>query len=397
MTSDERINNLDEESTEGSNEESNEQGSVDRRRFIQGVGVAGLLGAVGMTRVFGQQADPAGAGEAEFAKPEGLRPLAQLDARFPVSYQKSVPEAMRVLTEYFAALSGRDLEAVAGTLHFPCALYEGTEPVVIESAAGLLADPPPSINVTGTGETQVKPDSYDLLDRLELQTFSPVGAGLSMSFTRYTPDGHKLAVCDGIYAIVNNDGKWGIQFASTMFTPADYVGVTYPEVENAAFARSRDWMLGYSVRDQELLNSTRIPGRSAGLAIYGPRERAGNARAGNPMDGYRAEGIASRLRVSERTQEGIDAADADFDQFAEWAGGGVGKWAYSLSLPGARVIHATVDKAHTIGGYLRYTADHTLVSETRSLGISVYRNGRWGSGGGLGNMMLHHDRTNSAR
>ena len=113
------------------------------------------------------------------------------------------------------------------------------------------------------------------------------------------------------------------------------------------------------------------------------------------MDGYRSEGVASRLRVGERTQEEIDAADAGFDRFADWAGGGVGEWAYSLSHPDHRVLHATVDKAHTIGGYIRYTANHTVISETRSLGISVYRNGRWGSGGGLGNMMLHHDRTNS--
>ena len=29
-------------------------------------------------------------------------------------------------------------------------------------------------------------------------------------------------------------------------------------------------------------------------------------------------------------------------------------------------------------------------------GIIVYRGGRWGMAGGPGNMMLHHDRSNSA-
>jgi len=31
---------------------------------------------------------------------------------------------------------------------------------------------------------------------------------------------------------------------------------------------------------------------------------------------------------------------------------------------------------------VRYTADHRLTSETRSLAVSTYRDGRWGSAGG---------------
>ncbi|MBZ5557048.1 MAG: hypothetical protein LAO77_07195 [Acidobacteriia bacterium] len=57
-------------------------------------------------------------------------------------------------------------------------------------------------------------------------------------------------------------------------------------------------------------------------------------------------------------------------------------------------IHATHDKAHTLGGYFRYTADGTLISETRSVGIRIYKAGHWGSGGGLG-QVTHHDRSNS--
>ena len=383
-----------------------ESADVERRRFIQGagmaglVGAAGLFGAVGTPRALAQQggesrAAETGPGGAEFPKPDGLKALGQLDARFPVSYETSVPESMRVVTEHFRALSGRDPEALARTLHFPFGLYEGTEPIVVESEANLLADSPHSINVTGRGDTEVMAGSYDLLERLELQTFSPVGAAISMSFMRYTPDGRKLALCDGIYAVTNNDGKWAIQLASTIFTPAEHIGETYDDAIEAHLRRGRNWMLGYSLRDQSILNGTRIPGRSARVAIYGPRERAGNARAGRPMAGYRVKGIKSRLSVSEATQESIDASDAEFPCFADWAGGGVGQWAYTLNLPEARVLHATVNKAHTMGGYIRYTADHTVISETRSLGILVYRNGRWGPSGGIGNMMLHHDRTNS--
>jgi hypothetical protein len=65
----------------------------------------------------------------------------------------------------------------------------------------------------------------------------------------------------------------------------------------------------------------------------------------------------------------------DFVAFAKSAGGGVGKWAYSITTPDARVLHATVDKAHTYGGYNRYTADGTLISESISLGIITYKKG----------------------
>jgi hypothetical protein len=97
----------------------------------------------------------------EFETPEGLQSGAQLDARFPISYKTSVPEAMRVIIEYFTALSQRDMTGVARSLHFPYALYEGTEPVVVDSEKDLLKNPPTTINVTGKGDTEVMTGSYD--------------------------------------------------------------------------------------------------------------------------------------------------------------------------------------------------------------------------------------------
>ena len=66
-------------------------------------------------------------------KPEDIHPLGQPDARFPVFYQESVPNGLRVMAELFTALAQRNLEALADVLHFPFATYEGTEPEVIES------------------------------------------------------------------------------------------------------------------------------------------------------------------------------------------------------------------------------------------------------------------------
>ena len=111
------------------------------------------------------------------------------------------------------------------------------------------------------------------------------------------------------------------------------------------------------------------------------------------MAGYRVAGVTSRLRITETTPESVAQMDANFPQFAEWAGGGVGQWNYTINLPEARVLHATVNKAHTFGGYIRYTADSRPTSETHSLGIMTYKNGRWGSAGGIG-VMMYHDYTN---
>ena len=111
---------------------------------------------------------------------------------FPVAYETSVPEAMAVVTAWAAALARRDLEAMAGQMHFPFAIFEGTEPLLIENVEDFLKSPPASLNVTGKGVSEIQAGSYDLFDRLEMQIFCPVAAGVTMSFTRYTADGHRL-------------------------------------------------------------------------------------------------------------------------------------------------------------------------------------------------------------
>src|SRR5215472_1773595 len=84
---------------------------------------------------------------AELPTPAGLKPVGQLDARFPVAYETSVPEAMRVMTLWMAALANRDPVALTRQLHFPLALFEGTEPIVIESAEAFLVAPPATLDV----------------------------------------------------------------------------------------------------------------------------------------------------------------------------------------------------------------------------------------------------------
>ena len=80
---------------------------------------------------------------------------ARLDSRFPVSFAKPVSEGLRLVTEYFTALNQRDVEGIARTLHFPFAIYEDIEPVVVQTAAEFVAAPPPSFNATGKGKSRI--------------------------------------------------------------------------------------------------------------------------------------------------------------------------------------------------------------------------------------------------
>ena len=231
-----------------------------------------------------------------------------------------------------------------------------------------------------------------------------------LSFTRYTPDGHKLLRCDGIYSVTNNDGRWGIQLASTIVHEADFIGVTYPDAEAADIRGNQNYLAAFGYDNEAILNDARtgrgsyeeplpIGTRTAGVSFgYGPRERSRDAREGRPMQGWRTKGVKSRLAVSTVTEASrTRGIQTNLAEFKELAGGAVGEYAYTRDLPTRPVaLHATHDKAHTLGGYLRYTADGTLISETRSVGIRIYKAGHWGSAGSLG-QVTHHDRSNSRR
>src|SRR5262245_17879117 len=100
-----------------------------RRAFIKSAAAAGLFGAIGRATA----GEPPQASAQDIEAPAGLGPHAMLDNRFPVSYEQSVPEGVRVVTQFFTALSKRDLRGMAQSLHFPFGTFEGTEPVVIET------------------------------------------------------------------------------------------------------------------------------------------------------------------------------------------------------------------------------------------------------------------------
>ena len=128
--------------------ESRESAAQDRRDFIKGAAVAGVIGAVGAAAVAAGAEPQASASDPR--QPSALGQHAMLDGRFPITYEDSVPEGVRVLTAHFKALSQRDIKGVADTLHFPFGTVEGTEPMKVDTAEEFIAHAPASLNMSLT-------------------------------------------------------------------------------------------------------------------------------------------------------------------------------------------------------------------------------------------------------
>jgi hypothetical protein len=366
----------------------------------------------------------------ELPRPKNLRPGGMLDARFPVYYRTSVPEATRLVTEYFAAYNDRDYAAVARTLHFPYATFEGNEPAIYKSAEEFVANPPPSIHESAKPDSQLRPGSYDILDTLQVQTFNPVNVGLELCYTRYRADGYRIGINQGIYAVTNNDGKWGIQLSSVIFTPTEYIGDKFDDAIEAHLRQGRTSMAAFGDHDYDLLTglgwgagqgNRRAPHKTAGITgAPGATTFFLSGWAGKPMEPYNSKGRKSRLSVAgipdaaainalagtsdpiaqyERglNKTNIVTASGQPGWFFAMAGGGVGHYGYTKALADSKVLHAGPEKAHALGGYIRYTTDHVFISETRSLGIMIFdkREGIWINGGGMGQSM-RRDRSNDA-
>jgi hypothetical protein len=331
--------------------------------------------------------------------PAGLGPKGSPDKRFEICYGPPVAEGVRVLTEYFKALSERDLKAMALTMHFPFGSYEGTALVVIDSPEDLIAKAPPSMNMSLDPErftdhdSFLKPGAYDVFDGIEVFDTNPVAANLAMSYDRYGPDGKRLLRCDGVYCVTNNEGRWAIQLASTIFKPSDMVRRTYPDTAEITKRLRIDHDLAFQVRDQQgVWARIRQYGKSAGILGGGGWA---NAPEGNVMENYKVKGVKNRLRVTEYTPESLAAMHTDFAKtIREVSSAGVGNWGFPIGiLPDARVIHSTVDKAHMYSGVTRFNVQGEEISVSAEIAIITYKKGRWGWDGSLA-YTIPHDRAN---
>jgi hypothetical protein len=379
--------------------------TTDRRGFIKGAAAAGLLGAVAIAPKLAHAAaaEPQGAVEDPQA-PKGLAPLGMLDYRFPLTYETSIPAGVRVLTQYFAALTRRDLKGMADNLHFPFASYERTDPVVVETPEDLMAHAPASMNMTMNPERftdhdgYMKPGCYDVFDGLEVISADPISSAMALTYYRYGSDGKKILRCQGIYTVTNNDGKWAIQLMSTIFTPAEMMNVVYEDTITAAKRLRMTHDLAFDISDRTLESGPFQGGKQA--SVTNGTVEVFYQRVKNNMDPYKIKGVKTRLKVSDITPEDIakrsqPSTPADYDYYrALFPRLKVGNWGFVFGvLPETRVIHATVDKAHMLSGATRFTTAGEECNFNRHLSVVTFKKGHWGIGGSFA-YFAPHDRAN---
>lgn len=384
-----------------------------RRTFVSVLGALGTVGGVAAaTAAVGaasaQTAADLSAMDLEVKRPANLGPRGYLDNRYAVTYQRSIPKGTEVLINFFAALNARDLKGMAEHLHFPFVTYEGTDAILVNTIDEFMAKTPASMNLSLNPELftdhmgYIKKGSYDIIQAIEPVCFDPVLCCLSMTYDRFDSNGKRLIRCDGVYTVTNIEGKWGIEFMSTIFTPDMQVGITYADAEMWAHRLRIDHDLAYWLADVRY-EPVRQEGASGSIAnqvgqpwVLGP--------AGRAMEAFAIKGVKSRLRFSPGVGEAkplgqVGAPARDMDKYYanyrasfQIAGDGNLGFVYGR-LPNARIIHQSPLKVHHFGGAIRFTTQGELCSYNTDVGIVTYKHGRWG-GSGNAAYTSPHDRSN---
>lgn len=381
----------------------------DRRTVVKAAAAAGLLGAAGM----GPSAVRAQSPQQQVEDPQpppGLKPVAAADLRYPVCFQPSVANGVRVLMDYFTALNQRDAGGMADSMHFPFASLEGTDRVVINTVDDFMNHAPPSMNLTEHPErftdhdSFLKPGCYDVFDGLEVFYPDPISVVMSLAYNRYGSDGKRLLRCEGIYQAYNNDGRWALQQASTIFTPSDLVGIEYPDAVVAAKRLQID-------HDLQFLRGVVLPESVPAYPTWRrppedtPKVHSQTWRAlhsGESRWNYKVKGIKSRIAPDDGqpTPEpdlGQPGRVTDYEEYRDtFIPLGLGPFGFTWgTMADAKVIHQTVDKVHYTCCAARYTATGEFINANYRVSMAIYKYGYWRGGGSMSYTMVH-DRANNA-
>jgi hypothetical protein len=387
-----------------------------RRSFIKDAAAASLLGTVGASSAALEataKAEPApqNGGASDPQTPATLGPHAMLDGRFAITYEDSVPEGVKVVMAHFKALAQRDIRGVADTLHFPFGSVEGTQALKVDTAEELIAHAPASLNMTLNPERftdhdgYMKAGTYDVFGGLEVLLYDPVKCAMSMVYDRYGSDGKRLLRCEGVYTVTNNDGRWAIQLASTIFTPDLMIGMNYPDTVQASTRWRIDHDLAYQVSDRSVDPISRMTGPSISVSNGEGRAVWQDGPNGKIMPHFKIAGVKTRLVYSHGktplTPAQIAARQPSANPIADYADyralfpmSGVGNWGWVYGVqPATRILHATVDKSHMLSGARRFTAAGEECSWNQDLTVMTYIKGQWGATGHLA-YTTPHDRSN---
>ena len=380
---------------------------------MKAASAAGLLGAAALSPA-AAEAQSAQSTAADPQAPPGLKTTP--DLRYPLCFQTPVTQGVRVLMDHFAALNQRDTKGMADAMHFPFGSYEGVDYVVVKSADDFISHAPPSMNMTMNPERFTDHDgylragAYDMFDGLEVINSDPVSCNLSMSYDRYSPDGKKMLRCEGIYWVTNNDGRWALQKASTIFTPAEMVGVEYPDAIMAARRLRIDHDLQFMHREALPTSDPPYPTWEEALAAqpadapkvhsqqYLRYQRMG-ANATGAMAGFRVKGVKSRVSANPPADNWDEIKKppnpTDYLEYRDsFKVLGVGPWGWVYGTrKEAKIIHHTIDKVHCTTCAARFTATGELINADAQLVVATYKRGYWRLSGSMGSVMVH-DRGN---
>lgn len=393
----------------------NEPNNTDRRSFIkEAAAAAGLLGAAGIAPALGQAAAPPKASMGEDPKaPPGLK--ATPDMRYPLCFQNPVTQGVRVLMDHFSALTQRDTKGMADSMHFPFGSYEGIDYVVTKTPDDFIAHAPASMNMTENPERftdhdgYLKPGAYDLFEGLEVINSNPISCNLSMSFDRYDSNGKKMLRCEGIYYVTNNDGRWALQKASTIYTPAEMVGVEYPDAIMAARRLRIDHDLQFMHREALPTSDPPYPTWEQALAAMPADAPTTHSQQflryqqmGGPgaMAAFKVKGVKSRVNANPPADnfDEVKKPPEKPTNYLEYRDSfkvlGLGPWGWVYGTrKEAKIIHHTVDKVHCTTCAARFTATGDLINADAQLVVATYRRGYWRLSGSMGAVMVH-DRGN---
>ena len=279
--------------------------SIDRRQFVQTVGGAGVFAALAQPGA----AQPARAGD-DFEKPAGLRPGAQLDSRFPVSFAKPVSEglpagdgvlhraqpARRAGDRPHAAFSVRhlrehraDRRARARPISSRARRPASTAPARAR-AASCAARTICSRASTSTSTARSAPRSR-CRSRATRRTATSCSPATACTRSRTTTAG-------GASSSRRRSSTRSTSSASPIPTP-----------KPATTRAEQNYLGAFGYRNEAILNDPTtsrgtyeppwpVGTRTASVNFgYGPRERSRDAREGHPMSGWKTKGVKSRLAV----------------------------------------------------------------------------------------------------
>ena len=381
-----------------------QQVEVKRREFLRTAGMFGVTGVTAPATPLGLVQTVATPHCTAPSLPSDLEPPPApvkfnrgdlVDNRFRITYERSIPATVSVLTQHFAALSERKLAGIVDTLHFPFAVHEQFSirmPVVVRTREQFMASPPASVGVTmkpvrfSPQDSWLRPGLYDVLVGLEVLQFNPVMCNAAMTFDRYDENGKLVHRCEGVYLVTNNNGRWAIQVFSTIFTPAQDIGVNWPDALAVAFRPRQNTVQNNWDDDETILprfaRHDTYP--KVGVSGGGVRAITGNAVT-DPMRPFAARGVMSRIRIQDTapppqpprptTEPRRTLWEQSQDGFREINKGERG--GSTTKMRDARVVHHNSNKIHLISGVERWNTSGEELSVTTQVLVVSSKKGIW--------------------